>query len=334
MRIESSVTSLSWIPSEAIAAHDRQAALRDRAWRTTTRRRPTSIDDLDALRDADRFRFANRLEAWIEVEDGNIVGHGQSGGGLIGSTTLRVGQQAGRLPGHRAARAAPRPRGERRRGPLHPDRRAAAPACPPRAGCSRAPFVQFAAPLAWTTLASRCAPTGRRRSELTGASCSPGTGSTTTRGSSREVRADRLRQLVPEAFGKHSPWGDQDSPALTTEVESALERQLSPPLMRGAKPPKIRKVKAGKIITEQGAERGRRLLGARRRGRASRSTGSALAEYGPGSLHGRAGRPRGRAAHLHAPRRHGVQAGRVPGDQLDHDALAEFSTRHRREDER
>ena len=30
------------------------------------------------------------------------------------------------------------------------------------------------------------------------------------------------------AFGKHSPWGDQDSPALATEVETALERQLSP----------------------------------------------------------------------------------------------------------
>ena len=28
-----------------------------------------------ALRDADRFRFANELRAWIEVEDGRIVDH-------------------------------------------------------------------------------------------------------------------------------------------------------------------------------------------------------------------------------------------------------------------
>ena len=75
MRIESSVTSLSWIPSEAVTGLNK-AHLRDRRSRTTTTRRPTHIDDLDALRDADRFRFANQLAAWIEVEDGTIVDAG------------------------------------------------------------------------------------------------------------------------------------------------------------------------------------------------------------------------------------------------------------------
>ncbi|WP_348246398.1 hypothetical protein, partial [Salmonella enterica] len=49
------------------------------------------IDDLEALRDADRFRFANRLSAWIEVEDGHVVDAGYDGGGLIGSTTANLG---------------------------------------------------------------------------------------------------------------------------------------------------------------------------------------------------------------------------------------------------
>ena len=35
---------------------------------------PEVLEDLAALRDADRFRFANQLTGWIEVEDDKIVG--------------------------------------------------------------------------------------------------------------------------------------------------------------------------------------------------------------------------------------------------------------------
>jgi hypothetical protein len=53
---------------------------------------PAELGDLTAWRDADRFRFANRLAAWIEVDDhGQITARGHAGGGLIGSTTLRLG---------------------------------------------------------------------------------------------------------------------------------------------------------------------------------------------------------------------------------------------------
>src|SRR5207237_8785016 len=54
---------------------------------------PEAIDDLDALREADAFRFANELRAWIEVDDGRIVGHGHLGRGHIGSTTVRLGRR-------------------------------------------------------------------------------------------------------------------------------------------------------------------------------------------------------------------------------------------------
>ena len=47
--------------------------------------------DLGRLRDKDRFREANHLKAWIEVEDKAIVGYGHEGGGLVGSTTFRLG---------------------------------------------------------------------------------------------------------------------------------------------------------------------------------------------------------------------------------------------------
>jgi hypothetical protein len=34
------------------------------------------------------------------------------------------------------------------------------------------------------------------------------------------------------SFGKHTPWGDEESPALVAAVETALERQLSLEIMR------------------------------------------------------------------------------------------------------
>ena len=48
---------------------------------------------------ADRFREANLLEAWIDVEDGAIVGASYLGGGLVGSTTFKLGPKSIVVPG-------------------------------------------------------------------------------------------------------------------------------------------------------------------------------------------------------------------------------------------
>ena len=92
MEIESSVTSVSWIPSEAITGVTKvpfevSVAHYDKPL-------PDVIEDLDELRRSDRFRFANELRAFIEVDDGRITGYGYRGGGLIGSTTLKLGSPA------------------------------------------------------------------------------------------------------------------------------------------------------------------------------------------------------------------------------------------------
>ena len=89
MRIEASVTSISWIPSEAIEGMSKLPFEMGLAHYDEAP--PDQVDDLDELREADRFRFANRLRCWIDVDDGRITGHGYSGGGQIGSTTLRLG---------------------------------------------------------------------------------------------------------------------------------------------------------------------------------------------------------------------------------------------------
>lgn len=150
MRFSSSVTSVSWIPSEAVTG----VALKmpfEVGLAHYDPPPPDSIDDLAAFLAADRCRFANRLSAWIEVQDGVIVEHGLGGQGYIGSTTLRL---AGRDLTFAAVPLPDRTRTQ----PLGEDSvrfeqtgggRTALPA--PRR-VSHPPFVQLAAPIALSRL--------------------------------------------------------------------------------------------------------------------------------------------------------------------------------------
>ncbi|HXQ19276.1 MAG TPA: cyclic nucleotide-binding domain-containing protein [Acidimicrobiales bacterium] len=332
MRIESSVTSLSWIPSEAIAGITAKLPF-ELGVAHYDETPPDLLGDLVALRDADRFRFANRLEAWAEVEDGKIVRYGQSGGGMIGSTTLRVGSKQATFQAIALPELRPEPvvSGGEVRFTQTAGGRTGVPA--PRR-VKRPPFVQIAAPLAWTTLALTIKADGTSSSELAGASTFPRhwiyghDGALTAKSGLIDFSG-----WYAKAFGKHSPWGDEDSPALSTEVESAMERQLSEQLMRGATPPKIRKVKEGGVITEQGAEEDDVFLvldgvvGVE-------VDGEPLAELGPGALLGERAILEGgrRTSTLRAVT--ACKLAVVPGDQLDHTKLAEVSTQHRREEQR
>ena len=89
MRIESTVTSLSWIPSEAVTGLNN--AIFGTGFTHYDVPPPDQLGDLEALRAADRFRFANHLVGWIEVVDGTIVDAGYDGGCLMGDTTVAVG---------------------------------------------------------------------------------------------------------------------------------------------------------------------------------------------------------------------------------------------------
>src|ERR1700681_3133599 len=90
MRIESSVTSISWIPSEAVTGMATKMPFECGVAHYDAPP-PDVIESLDALREADRFRFANELRGWIEVSDGRVVDYGSDGEGHIGSTTLKLG---------------------------------------------------------------------------------------------------------------------------------------------------------------------------------------------------------------------------------------------------
>jgi len=332
MRIESSVTSISWIPSEAISGMATKLPF-EAGVAHYDQPPPDVIDDLAALQRDGRFRFANRLEAWIEVEGDRIVGHGQSGGGLICSTLLRLGKKQAAFE----AVALP---------DLHPDPQVDASSVtffqtaggrtgvPAPRRVRRAPFVQFAAPLAWTTVALTLRADGSSSFAMSGASTFP---RHWVYGGDNKLALKSgmidFSHWYRRAFGKHSPWGDQDSEAFTTEVESALERQLSLTLMQGGAKPKVKTFKRGAVITEQGAAEDDIYLvldGVVR----IEVDGERLAEYGPGSMHGERAVLEGgkRTSTIRAVT--ACKLAVASADGIDRDALAELSSGHRREENR
>jgi len=328
MRIESSVTSLSWIPSEAVQGMTKLPFELGVAHYDQTP--PDLLEDLDALRRADRFRFANELRAWIEVEDGRVVGFGHAGRGHIGATTVHLGPKTVDF----AAVAFPdiRPDPEVSEAGIRfvqtAGGRTGAPA--PRT-VRRPPFVQIAAPLAWATLALTIRVDGTSDWEMVGASPFP-----------RHWIYDHAGALAAKtgmidfkgwyrtAFGKHSPWGDEDSPALVTVAETALERQLSARLMQAGTKPKVKKLVAGSTLVEQGDPADSLFLlldGVL----AVEVGGEKLAEVGPGAILGERGVLEGRrTATLRAVTP--VKVAVAAHDQIDREALAEVSEGHRREE--
>jgi hypothetical protein len=249
-RHESSVTALSWIPSEAIEGLSKLPF--ELGITHYDEPPPDEIDDLEELRRTDRFREANELRAYIDVEDRRIVGSGYLGGGQIGSTLVRMGPARIRFP----AVKLPDIQHEPEVGPTSVrfvqtiGGRMGIPTPRP---VPRKPYAQFWPSIAWTTLELTINVDGSSSSGLVGASPFP-----------RHWIYDDAGKLVEksglvdfktwfnDSFGAHTPWGTVDSPAIVTAVESAMERQLSTAIMRGGPKPKIRTLAAGEALVTQG----------------------------------------------------------------------------------
>ncbi len=196
------------------------------------------------------------------------------------------------------------------------------------------PFVQFEAPTVWTTLALTIHADGRTEFEMLGASPFPRhwVYGPDQKLSAKAGLAD-FKDWWRHAFGKHTPWGDEETPALVTAVETALERELADRVMRGGQKPAIRTVKEGALLTEQGhrADEVFLLLDGVL---PVEVDGEALAEVGPGAILGERAALGGgvRTSTLRALTRAKVAA--VRPDQLDPAALAALEEGHRREEER
>ncbi|MGH9272612.1 MAG: cyclic nucleotide-binding domain-containing protein [Ilumatobacteraceae bacterium] len=334
MRVEGSATTISWIPSEAVTGLMKTGfVLRVSHYDNAP---PDHLNSgirahLEELRVNDGFRFANHLPAWAEfADDGTFIDAGHGGGGLLGATHLRLGGDVAV-----AAVAMPDLRPEPETGPgwvRFTQTAGGSPGVPMPRPVRRAPFVQFRAPVAWSTLEVTLHADGRVEGRLAGASPFPRHWVYDTNGAlSAKSGTTDWKDWTASAFGKGTPWGEEDSPAFVTEVESALERELSGLLMRGAAKPKIRRFKEGQELTRKG-DRGDQLFLLLDGVLVVDVDGKELAEVGPGAVLGeRAILENGvRTSTLIA--RTNCKIAVVPADQLDRDRLAELAAGHRRED--
>jgi hypothetical protein len=250
VRIESSVIALSWIPSEAIEGPSRipfQFGITH-----YDQPPPDLIDDLEELRTSDRFREANELRAFIEVQDGAIVDYGHLGEGHIGATTVKVGPAAVRFPAVHLPDIRPEPE-LRQTSVRFVQTVGGRMGLPTPRPVPHRPFAQFWPSIAWTTLALTINTDGTSSHELVGASPFPRHWIYDQEGKLAEKSATiDFKKWFNNSFGDRTPWGEYDSPAVVTAVGSALERQLSSTIMQGDRKPKIRTLKEGESLVEQG----------------------------------------------------------------------------------
>jgi hypothetical protein len=336
VHIERSVTTVSWIPSDMLAGMGKLGTRMGMAHNDPP---PPDVlgEDVtaavEALRAADQIRFANHLTASIDVDDnGHITGHAQHGGGLIGATTVALGIGSVTVP----AVMLPDRIGEPEVGDgwvRFTQTVGGRTGVPMPRPVKRPPFVQYHAPIVWTTLELTIHVDGTHTARMTGASGFPrhwvydNTGALVAKSSLADYKT-----WMGTAFGGHTPWGDEDSPALVTEVETALERELSVAIMRAGRKPDIRRIKAGRALVEQGADDDELYLllnGVL----AVEVDGQLLGELGPGAVLGERAVLEGgkRTATLRAVTDCKVAA--VPSDRIDLERLEALSTGHRREEE-
>lgn len=332
MRAESSVTSVSWIPSEAITGPVRLPM--DVGIGHYDDPPPDEIDDVAAFVAMDRCRFANDLRAWVEFDaTGGIVDAGYSGDAYVGGTTMQIIGRRIAIPGvaYPLMRLPP----ERGDGSVRfvqtAGGRTGAPMPRP---VRQAPFVRVVAPTAWTTLALTINADGSAEHEVLDTSPFP-----------RHWIYDAERRLTHKsstidfqtwaetAVGDHTPWGDAPPPqAHVTAVETALERELSRQIMRGDDKPELRRIEAETVVMRQGEE-GSELMVLLDGIVVVEVDGEPVAELGPGAVVGERAMLEGgrRTATLRALTDVRVAVARA--EQLDPAALAELSAGHRREEQ-
>lgn len=249
MRIQSSVTALSWIPLEAVEMMTAVLPFKTGVMHYDEVP-PEPLIGLDDLVADCRFRVGNHLTAWVEVEDGRIVAHGQAGRGYAGLTRLTFGRRDVRLQSVAMPTLTPPPvvTGDAVR---FVQTAGARPNLPAPRHVRRKPGFQLTSPPAWTTLALTVHANGEVEYDLAGASQFPRHWVYDDAG--RLIKKSGLidfRTWYREAFEQNTPWGEHDHPAVVASAESPLERSLSPGIIETG--PRWRKLRAGEVLTHQG----------------------------------------------------------------------------------
>jgi len=283
MRIESSVTSITWIPSEAIEGMPKLPF----EWGLAHYDEPPHdrLIDIDAMHENDLFREANELKAWIEVDDGTITNCGYSGGGRIGVTRLKLFRREVTFPAvqYPAIQAEPEIEDGSVRFVQSAGGHMGLPA--PRRVVGK-PFMRVSSASAWTTLELTIRADGSSDGKLIGASAFPRHWVYDHDGVLTEKSASiDFERWYRESHGKNTPWGEEDSPAIATAVESELERCLSASIMRGGAELERRNYEQGQALCQEGDD-GRELFLLLDGIVDVEVNGEEVAEIGPGALLG------------------------------------------------
>ena len=284
MRIESSVTSITWIPSEAIEGMPKLPF----EWGISHYDDPPHdrLIDIEAMHENDLFREANELKAWIEVDDdGTVSDCGYTGGGRVGITRLKLLRREIAFPAvqYPLIQADPEIGEGEARFVQSAGGHMGLPA--PRRVIGK-PFMRIQSASAWTTLELVIRADGSSEGKLIGASTFPRhwiyDDDGVLVGKSASIDFERWYR---ESHGSHTPWGEEDSPAIATAVESELERELSASIMKAGAELERRNYEQGQAIVQQGDE-GRELFLLLDGIVDVEVGGEEVAEIGPGALLG------------------------------------------------
>jgi hypothetical protein len=328
VRFEAAVTSISWIPSEAMTGPMRVPMDLGIGHYDPPPPDRVASDDLAGLCAADRFRFANHLSAWVEVQDGEVIEAGYNGEALVGSTTANLGRsvtipgvgfpvlQSEPVVGDGTARFV-QTAGGRTGAPL------------PRR-IDRPPFVRMTAPTAWTTLALTMSADGSATFEFVGASPFP---RHWIYGPDGELVGKSGIIDFSEWTRTHdhhrTPWHDYERATLMASVESQVERDLSA-VMMSTKPDMVKVTEGDRLITQ--GEPGSSIYLILDGMLQVDVDGKPVVELGPGAIVGeRAILETGRATAT-VTAMTPVRAARIPAHDLERSDLKEVAATHRLEE--
>ena len=328
MRIQRSVMSLSWIPSDSIPGLLRVPFSRGIMHYDPPP--PLTLTDVDGMRRRGEFRFANDLSAYIEVDDGAITGFGYTGGKLMGLTPISAGPLRIMLPtkGNRDIQWQPA---------ATPTEVTFVQTAGGRPGFSflkptwRWPFLVTRPFTIWTTLKLTIDVDGNAKGSLIGASPFPRHWLYDDAGKLIQKSALTRNQVwVRTAFGKHTPWGGHDDSPDVADPETPVERTLADAIMQNAHPT-VREWHAGEFLFQQNEPAASVALvldGIFE----VRVDGSVVGQVGPGSVVGERGSLEGgrRTADLRAVT--DARTAEVPAGRLDLELLSEVAQGHHRED--
>ncbi|MFL6051014.1 MAG: cyclic nucleotide-binding domain-containing protein [Gaiellales bacterium] len=328
MRIESSISAISWIPEAAIEGLPKLPFELGIGHYDPAPPEQISPGDLERLRDEDRFREANHLAAWIDVVDGRITDHGNEGSAFVGTTTFKAGRKNVKVPGVAFETLRPEPE-------VGPDSVRFVQTVGGRAGFPAprmvrgAPFFRINSATAWTTLALTISADGSSRHELVGASPFPrhwvydDTGTLVQKAGTID-----FKKWYRESHGEKTPWGAEDSEAFVVAAETALERGISRDMISRGVDLRRRVVEQGATLVEQG-DTGDELYLLLDGVLAVERDGEEIAEIGPGAILGE-GAVLGdgtRQATLRA--RTKCRIGVMPADATDRSAMEELAAKRR-----